>query len=143
MWPAAPDAAADLTPMVIAVDCPSGLDCDTGEIDSVALRADLTVTFAAAKYGQLTFPGAGHVGELIVAGIGTPPNLPEMAETTPLLVSGSDAAAMLPARQSNSHKGTYGRALLIAGSVNYTGAASLAAGSELLVRPRSTTARHS
>lgn len=127
VWPAAPIPVEDRSPLVVAVDCPSGLECDTGEIDPAALRADVTVTFGAAKQGQLAFPGAEYVGELIVAGIGTPPDLAELVDIRLELATGPGIARLLPERPSNAHKGTYGRALLIAGSVNYTGAAALAA----------------
>lgn len=127
VWPSAPIIVDRKQAFVVAVDCPSGLNCDTGEIDPLALPADITVTFAAAKPGQLTFPGAAAVGELIVAGIGTPANLDEAAGINLELATGSGVARLLPERGADSHKGTYGRALLVAGSVNYTGAAALAA----------------
>jgi NAD(P)H-hydrate epimerase len=60
---------------VVAVDVPSGLDCDTGEVANVAVRATATVTFVAAKPGFERGEGAGLVGEVIVVGIGTPPEL--------------------------------------------------------------------
>src|SRR5689334_1708143 len=69
----------DRPPLRVAVDCPSGLDCNTGALDGSALPADLTVTFAAAKLGQFVFPAAEAVGELIVADIGIPADLPELA----------------------------------------------------------------
>ena len=66
-------------PYVVAVDCPSGVDCDTGEISDESLSADLTVTLAAAKPGLLCFPGAEYVGEIVVGDIGIPPSLKEIA----------------------------------------------------------------
>ncbi len=60
-------------PVVTAVDCPSGLNCDTGELDALALPADLTVTFAGPKRGHFRFPGAAACGELVVADIGIDP----------------------------------------------------------------------
>jgi hydroxyethylthiazole kinase-like uncharacterized protein yjeF len=85
------------------------------------------VTFAAAKYGQLIFPGAGAVGELVVVDIGTPPGLEELVAVSIDLFSAGDVKPMLPVRQASAHKGTFGRALIVAGSINYTGAAALAA----------------
>ena len=67
----------DAGPIIVAVDCPSGLDCDTGELDPNTLHAHETITFAAAKPGLLTFPGAEAVGTLHVADIGLPPRLPD------------------------------------------------------------------
>jgi NAD(P)H-hydrate epimerase len=111
---------------VLAVDCPSGLDCESGAIDPAAIPADETVTFAAAKLGQITFPGAGAVGELIVADIDTPPDLPELAAITVEMATAGDVAGLIPERSRGAHKGTFGKTLIVAGSVNYTGAASLA-----------------
>ncbi len=109
---------------VVAVDVPTGLNCDTGAVDPVTLPADLTVTFAFPKLGFFLFPGAEYVGELIVADIGIPDALAEDVQielTTPGMVR-----AILPERPLGAHKGTFGKALLVAGSVNYTGAAYLA-----------------
>ncbi len=115
-------------PLRVAVDCPSGLDCDTGAVDPAAIRADLTVTLAAAKRGHFVFPGADHVGELVVADIGIDGlKLPELEDVPVQLVTADDVRALLPRRPRNAHKGTFGRALIAAGSVNYTGAAYLAA----------------
>ena len=114
------------TAVRVAVDCPSGLDCDTGELDAVALPADLTVTFGAAKRGQLAFPGAEAVGELVVADIGVD-ELPELESIAVNLGTAELAQALLPPRPRNAHKGTFGRVIVAAGSVNYTGAAYLSA----------------
>ncbi|PJF39874.1 MAG: NAD(P)H-hydrate dehydratase [Phototrophicales bacterium] len=112
---------------VMAVDCPSGLDCDTGEIDRYTLTADETITFIAAKPGLLTFPGARAVGQLSVAQIGVPDKLKELAEEKFVLADAHYVRRRLPARTLNSHKGTYGKALIVAGSQNYVGASALAA----------------
>lgn len=112
-------------PLVVAVDMPSGLDCDTGAIDEAALRADLTITFAHPKRGHLAFPGAECVGELLVADIGISPSL---AQGLPVEVAtAAQVASWLPQRPPNAHKGTFGKALIIAGSTNYVGAPRLAA----------------
>jgi hydroxyethylthiazole kinase-like uncharacterized protein yjeF len=113
-------------PLRVAIDCPSGLNCDTGEMDGAAIPADVTVTMAAAKRGQFVFPAAEAVGELIVADIGLSPDLPELAEVKLSLGTAEDVRALLPARPRDAHKGTFGRALIAAGSINYTGAAYLA-----------------
>jgi NAD(P)H-hydrate epimerase len=126
--PADPDPiVADEGPLIIAVDCPSGLDCDTGALDRLALPAHETITFAAAKPGLLTFPGAEAVGTLHVADIGLPPRLPELDEIALTLVDAAAVRARLPQRPRDSHKGTFGKAMVVAGSLNYTGAAYLAA----------------
>jgi NAD(P)H-hydrate epimerase len=106
------------------VDGPSGLEYDSGALDEVAIPADLTVTFAYPKLGHFRFPGAGALGELVVADIGTDPAL---AAGVPLeVVTPAMVRAWLPPRPLDAHKGTFGKALIAAGSVNYTGAAYLA-----------------
>jgi NAD(P)H-hydrate epimerase len=114
-------------PYILAVDCPSGLNCDTGEIDKNAIAADETVTFIAAKPGLLMFPGAESVGKLTVATIGVPASTNELKAEKRILVDAEYARELLPARTSNTHKGSFGKTLIIGGSVNYTGAAGMAA----------------
>ncbi|MCB0043874.1 MAG: NAD(P)H-hydrate dehydratase [Caldilineaceae bacterium] len=109
---------------VIAVDCPSGLNCDSGALDPHAVAADLTVTFAHAKIGHYRFPGAGACGDILVADIGTPADLADPLTT--FLLTPDVVTAWLPQRDENSHKGTYGKVLAAAGSVAYPGAAYLA-----------------
>jgi hydroxyethylthiazole kinase-like uncharacterized protein yjeF len=114
-------------PAVVALDVPSGLDSDTGALDPATLFADLTVTLAAVKRGHVLFPGAEAVGGLVVGDIGIPDDL--YADIRLEMATPGQIASLLPARPSGAHKGTFGRALVVAGSVNYTGAAYLAAGS--------------
>lgn len=111
-------------PLVVAVDGPSGLDFDTGALDEAALRADLTVTFAYPKHGHFRFPGAAALGDVVVADIGTDPAL--AADVDLEVVTVDMVRAWLPPRPADAHKGTFGRALIVGGSVNYTGAARLA-----------------
>ncbi|MBI4317577.1 MAG: NAD(P)H-hydrate dehydratase [Chloroflexi bacterium] len=109
---------------VVAVDLPTGMDADTGAVDEVTPRADLTVTLAFPKLGLFFFPGASYVGKLVVGDIGLPPEPEGVASTeviTPTLVRRD-----LPARPLDSHKGTFGRVLVVAGSVSYVGAPALA-----------------
>ncbi|MGB8644466.1 MAG: NAD(P)H-hydrate dehydratase [Anaerolineae bacterium] len=122
--PALPQARGAM-PFCIAVDLPSGLNPDTGALDPAALDADLTVTFAFPKVGQYRFPGAGAVGELVVADIGI---LQEWAADVPLdVATGPEICALLPARPRESNKGTFGKVMLACGSLNFTGAPRLAA----------------
>ena len=124
LLPTAPTAPCR-RPLVIAVDLPSGLDADTGEIDPRALPADVTVTFAHPKRGQFAFPGANYVGELVVADIGI---APELAQDAPInVITAADVARMLPERAPQGHKGSFGSALIMGGSSNYVGAPCLAA----------------
>ncbi len=110
---------------VIAVDCVSGLDLTTGLVDPHALPAAVTVTFAYPKRGHFVGQGIEVTGTLLVADIGVPPDLADHLTTG--LVMAADVAARLPLRPRHAHKGTFGRALIVAGSVYYTGAAALAA----------------
>lgn len=119
-------AARSPRPFVVAVDCPSGVDCDSGEAAPQALAADLTVTLAAAKRGLLRPPAAELAGELEVAGIGLAPDQPELAGVQLELATAARAAALRPPRPRHGHKGTFGRAVIVAGSLNYPGAAGLA-----------------
>ena len=124
--PPAPLPPSSFIPLpLIAVDCPSGLNCDTGELDPLALPADLTVTFAGTKRGHFIFPGATAVGELVVADIGI---TPEMVADVPVEVATLEMAQeLLPQRPKDGHKGTFGKLLIAAGCDQYRGAPALAA----------------
>jgi NAD(P)H-hydrate epimerase len=116
-------------PIIIAVDCPSGMDCDTGEIALYALNADLTVTMAAIKRGLFAFPAYNHIGDLHLVGIGLPEEgnaLKSWKAVKTFIPDREWVSNSIPDRPANSHKGTFGTALIIAGSINYTGAALLA-----------------
>jgi NAD(P)H-hydrate epimerase len=123
--PARPMAEAEFGPAIVAVDLPSGLDSDTGAVDPHTLYADLTVTMAAVKRGHILPPGLEAVGQLVVGDIGiTPAHYPE--DITMEMATPAKVAALLPPRPVGAHKGTFGTALLVAGSMSYTGAAILA-----------------
>lgn len=113
-------------PFVFAIDCPSGVDCDSGKADPRALCADLTMTFIAAKPGLFVFPAAGFVGELAISPIGIPDDLPALQRLSTTVVDGALAASLLPQRPLDGHKGAFGKVMLVAGSANYIGAAALA-----------------
>src|SRR5574341_499153 len=113
-------------PFVIAVDCPSGIDCDTGEAVEQTTHADLTVTMAAVKQGLLKLPAFEYVGELQVVDIGLPDDLPSLKDVNAEVADEEMISALLPERPLAAHKGTFGTALIAAGSVNYTGAVILA-----------------
>ena len=112
------------TPSVVAVDVPTGLDCDTGAADPATVVADLTVTLALPKRGFYLFPAADYSGEVVVSDIGIPSAL--TAHLPLELVDPELVRDLLPARPRHAHKGTFGKALIVAGSPNYTGAAYLA-----------------
>ena len=119
-------SSRDPKPMIVAVDCPSGLDCDSGQLAQEALSCDLTVTLAAVKPGLINFPGADAVGELILADIGITDDLEEFASIDLELATRETVRGWLPDRPKDAHKGTFGRALVVAGSINFPGSAALA-----------------
>ncbi len=109
---------------IVAVDVPSGLDADTGAVDDACPGADLTVTLAFPKPGLFIFPGAARVGKLKIADIGIPQSLADSVKTE--LLTDDWAGAALPGRPLDANKGSFGRAMVVAGSINYIGAAYLA-----------------
>lgn len=114
---------------VVAVDCPSGVDCASGEAAAEAIAADLTVTMAAAKIGLLMFPANNYIGELKLVGIGLEDrekNLKTWQGIRRRVVDLEWVKQILPRRPRDAHKGTFGTAMIVAGSVNFTGAAYLA-----------------
>ncbi len=119
------------TPLV-ALDLPSGVDADTGQVLGAAPRARLTVTFAAHKPGLHQHPGATLAGEVVCVSIGVPLNLHGAGPRADLgLIEGRDVAERLPRRAPDAHKGTNGHVLVIAGSAGKTGAALLSASAAL------------
>lgn len=112
---------------VVAVDIPSGVDASTGRVLGAAVRASLTITFAFAKVGQVSYPGAGLCGELVVKDIGIPRQVADAAASDGLLIDGEQAGALLPPRRRDGHKGTFGHLLVVAGSTGKSGAAVMAA----------------
>jgi NAD(P)H-hydrate epimerase len=104
---------------VVALDLPSGIDSDTGARLGDAIRADLTVTFGAAKRGLHQHPGVSHAGRVVIAGLGVP-----SPSSTTFTIDTSDLVR--PTRPHDAHKGNAGRVLVIAGSPGKTGAALLA-----------------
>lgn len=123
--PRAVPSAHSLT--LVAVDCPSGLNCDTGELDTLAAPADLTVTFAGPKRGHFIFPGAAACGELVVADIGIPTDLLPVQAVQVEVITAVHAESLLPPRPKDGHKGTFGKVLIAAGCDQYRGAPVLAA----------------
>ncbi len=120
-------ASLDEPPFIVAVDCPSGVDCDTGAAADETLPADLTVTMACVKQGLLRFPAFDLAGELDVVDIGIPDDLSALTQISRFVPDVEWVAELLPPRPSDAHKGTFGTALVAAGSVAYTGAAYLSA----------------
>jgi len=119
------EATASSPPPVIAIDVPTGADADTGRFDPAGLPADITLMLGRPKLGPYLRPGEGAWGALRILDIGIPAGLDD--DVAVELLTPDSAGALLPDRPSASHKGTFGRALIVAGSPRYVGAAYLAA----------------
>jgi NAD(P)H-hydrate epimerase len=112
---------------VVAVDLPTGVSADTGEIARRAVRADLTVTFGAPKRGHVLYPARAFVGalEVVDIGLGAPPEDSEASRVS--LATDLEMAHRLPRRDPRAHKNAVGRVLVVGGSPGLTGAVALAA----------------
>lgn len=115
---------ADVRP-TLAVDIPSGLDADTGQLATLHVRADETVTFGLPKVGLATYPGRAAAGRLLVADISLPPPLLSQEAISVEWIGSSRAEALWPPRAVTAHKGEAGRLFVLAGSAGMTGAATL------------------
>jgi len=109
---------------IIALDLPSGFNADSGAVDSACLYADNTITLGFPKPGLFNHPGAERAGKITVADIGIPSYLAEQVTTE--LITENWARSVLPKRSLGANKGSFGRVLVVAGSINYIGAAYLA-----------------
>lgn len=109
---------------VVACDIASGVDASSGEVEGLAVEADLTVSFHAAKLGHLIAPGKSHTGELRVAPIGIPDGAPQPAAAG---VIGESALDLPPARAAGSTKFTSGQVVIAGGSRGLTGAVCMTA----------------
>jgi hydroxyethylthiazole kinase-like uncharacterized protein yjeF len=114
--------------LLVAVDLPSGVDADTGEVSGPAVRADATVTFGTWKPGLLVDPGAGLAGATTCIDIGLAAHLPEATLTS---LQAADVAALLPTPDRAADKYRRGVLGVVAGSPAYVGAAVLAVGGAL------------
>ncbi|MDV6320343.1 NAD(P)H-hydrate dehydratase [Chromohalobacter sp. HP20-39] len=111
---------------VLAVDVPSGLSAQTGSVGGVAVRASLTVTFLADKFGLHTGASADHVGELRVETLGVTPQAHDDLVPLGELQSADILQQALPPRPRGSHKGDFGHVLVIGGGAGFGGAALMA-----------------
>jgi NAD(P)H-hydrate epimerase len=114
-------------PHVIAIDCPSGVDCKTGAAAEDVIPAEMTLCMQAVKQGLLRFPAFELVGELRVIDLGLPTNLASTQKIDLFMVDGEQVAGYLPERPVDAHKGTFGSLMIAAGSTYYTGAVLLSA----------------
>lgn len=111
---------------VVAIDVPSGLDTDTGRIEGPCIKATHTITLALPKIGLLIFPGASYAGKVTVEDIGIPSYLLKNNKIKTNIVTKEIVKSLLPFRATYSHKGSFGKVLILAGSIGMTGAAYLA-----------------
>jgi NAD(P)H-hydrate epimerase len=113
-----------LPPRIVAVDLPTGVDGDSGAADPLCVASDVTVALGHSKVGLHTLPGSQYAGRVEVVDIGIPRAL---SQDLPYeLMTDAWARSLLPERPLAANKGSFGKALVVAGSVNYIGAASLA-----------------
>ncbi len=112
---------------IIAVDCPSGVDCSTGTIAPYTMKATLTVCMEAVKFGLVKFPAFVYVGELVCADVGIVKKLHSKTEKVDFVIDNTIARDALPNREKDTHKGSFGTVLVCGGSVNYPGAPVLSA----------------
>ena len=111
---------------IVSIDIPSGLNADTGRIEGICVKANYTITMALSKIGLLIYPGVNYVGKLIVEDISIPQSLLKDKELKFNLITREIVRLLLPARLPDNHKGSFGKVLLLAGSMGMTGAAYLA-----------------
>jgi len=111
---------------VVAIDVPSGLNADSGKIEGPCIKATHTITLALPKIGLLLFPGANFAGKVKVEDIGIPSYLLKNNKIKTNIITQEIVKSLLPCRATYSHKGSFGKVLILAGSVGMTGAAYLA-----------------
>ncbi|KTD14662.1 carbohydrate kinase [Legionella gratiana] len=111
---------------VVALDIPSGLNADTGQVENLCVKANVTATFIAQKQGMYTADGPDYCGDIYCCPLGLEACTTQLAPAARLLNS---IALSLPLskRKKNSHKGNYGHVLVIGGGPGMPGAISLAA----------------
>jgi hydroxyethylthiazole kinase-like uncharacterized protein yjeF len=112
--------------VIVAVDIPSGVNADNGQIASVAIQAEYTVAFSVPKPGLLLYPGAMQAGKVFVADIGIPRVLSYNSVIKQNAVRAAEVSHILMKRHPAAHKGMCGRVAVLAGSTGLTGAAVLA-----------------
>ena len=116
-----------LDAFVLSVDVPSGLDADSGSVCGLCVRADKTVTFTAPKMGMLSGESVDCCGTVVVRRAGVPVDWSLVPEEQPSPLIEEEVIKLLPPRPRLSHKGTFGRAVMIVGSPGMLGAAAIAA----------------
>lgn len=111
---------------ILALDIPSGIHAESGKVMGIAIKADQTISFGFKKIGCVLYPGANYVGDITVADIGI--SQQALVNMPPACFSYTETDLnLLPKRKANSHKGSFGKVLIIAGSENMSGAAYFSA----------------
>lgn len=118
---------------VVAIDIPSGLDADSGQVLGSCIQAQITVTFGLAKRGLFVHPGAQAAGKVVIVDISIPSPALEGEKIQDHLLEAADFLPFLPARKPDAHKGQFGHLLVLAGSPGKTGAAALVSQAALRV----------
>ncbi|WP_410344475.1 NAD(P)H-hydrate dehydratase [Thioalkalivibrio sp.] len=116
---------------VLAADVPSGVHIDTGSVCGVAVRARLTVTMIADKFGLCTGAALDHAGRVRVAALDLPESLFEGVSWLATRVMPEQAPRGLPSRRPTAHKGDFGHLLVVGGAPGYSGASRLTAAAAL------------
>src|SRR5688572_26243057 len=112
---------------IVSIDLPSGLSADTSHLIGDCIDASMTVTLAAPKLALVLPPAEAHAGDVVIADIGIPHDVIDALEGRTIeLLTREDVRSLLEPRAADSHKGDFGRVLIVAGSRGKTGAAHLA-----------------
>lgn len=106
---------------ILAIDIPSGVDGADGTVRGICVKADLTVTFCMPKTGLVLNPGCEYAGKLITAEIGTPQGALDKQNIRTELTDSELVSRLIPVRRPDSHKGDYGRVMILTGSTGMTG----------------------
>ncbi len=112
---------------VLTLDVPSGVDADTGCVESEAVKAKTTVTFIGYKQGLFTGKAPAHCGKIVLDRLGIPKDVFKKVKTDTSLLSWSRIRPLLPKRSRDTHKGSYGHVLVIGGDYGMGGAVRMAA----------------
>ncbi len=118
---------------VLSIDIPSGVNADTGSINPIAVKADVTITFGLPKIGLVLYPGCSYTGKIVVNTIGIPQTLLCNEKIQQEAVNKAFVKEHLKSRPIDVHKGSCGKVLTIAGSLGFTGAAILASSAVLRI----------
>lgn len=116
---------------VAAIDIPSGVNGDTGDVNTVAIKARCTATMGALKRGLLFGRGKEHAGSVHIIDIGIPESIFSSSRAKTFLVEKRDVSRVMPFRAFDVHKYQVGKVFILAGSIGYTGAAAMASESAL------------